>query len=107
MNRRTKGILTVAVSMAVAVFVAGCSTTQPVSRQIDDSSIHAAVKAKLTTDRFSNIVNIGINVTNGVVTLAGEVPNAKVRSDATDAVRTVDGVTKVINNLQVKSPPTA
>ena len=79
MNRRTKGILTVAVSMALAVFVAGCSTTQPVGRQIDDTSIHAAVKAKLTTDRFSNIVNIDINVTNGVVTLAGEVPNAKVR----------------------------
>jgi osmotically-inducible protein OsmY len=40
------------------------------------------------------------------VTLAGEVPNAKVKADAQDAVRTVDGVVRVINNLQVKAPPT-
>ena len=71
MNRRTRGILTVAVSMTLALLVAGCSTTQPAGRQIDDASIHAAVMAKLTVDRFSNIVNIDINVTNGVVTLAG------------------------------------
>ena len=74
MNRRTRGILTLAVSMTLALLVTACSTTQSASTQVDDTSIHAAVKAKLTVDRFSNIVNIDINVTNGVVTLAGEVP---------------------------------
>ena len=107
MNRRTRGILTVAVSMTLALLIAGCSTTQTAGRQIDDTSIHAAVKAKLTADRFSNIVNIDINVTNGVVTLAGEVPNAKVSRDAQSEAHTVSGVVRVINNLQVKSPPTA
>ena len=80
MNRRTRGILTLAVSMTLALLVAACSTTQPAGRQIDDTTIHAAVTAKLTGDRFSNIVNIDINVTNGVVTLAGEVPNAEVKA---------------------------
>lgn len=105
MNRRARGILTVAVSMTLALLVAGCSTTQTAGRQIDDTSIHAAVKAKLTADRFSNIVNIDINVTNGIVTLAGEVPNAQVKADAASEARMVDGVVRVINNLQVKSPP--
>jgi osmotically-inducible protein OsmY len=41
------------------------------------------------------------------VTLAGEVPNAKVKAEAEHEARTVDGVVKVINNLQVKSPPTS
>ena len=104
MYRRTRGILTVAVSMTLALLVASC-TTQTAGRQIDDTTIHAAVKAKLTGDRFSNIVNIDINVTNGIVTLAGEVPNAQVKADATTETRTVSGVVRVINNLQVKSPP--
>ena len=107
MNRRTRGILTVAVSLTLALWVAACSTTQYAGKQIDDTTIHAAVKAKLTADRFSNIVNIDINVTNGVVTLAGEVPNAQVSAEAQREAHTVSGVTRVINNLQVKSPPTA
>ena len=107
MNRRTRGILTLAVSMSLALLVAACSTTQTAGRQIDDTTIHAAVSAKLTSARFSNIVNIDINVTNGVVTLAGEVPNAKVSADATTETRAVSGVVRVINNLQIKSPPAA
>jgi len=107
MNRRTRGILTVAASLALAFLLAACSTTQTAGRQLDDTTIHAAVKAKLTGERFSNIVNIDINVTNGVVTLAGEVPNAEVKADAQTETRGVSGVVKVINNLQVKSPPAA
>ena len=105
MNRRTRGILTVAVSMTLALWVLGCSTTQTAGRQIDDTTIHTEVLAKLTSSRFSNIVNIDINVTNGIVTLAGEVPNAQVKADAASEARKVSGVVKVINNLQVKSPP--
>lgn len=107
MNRRTRGILTLAVSVTLAVLVAACTTTQTAGRQIDDNTIHAEVKAKLTADRFSNIVNIAINVTNGIVTLAGEVPNAQVKDDAQTEARRVSGVVRVINNLQVKSPPSA
>ncbi|HTD51745.1 MAG TPA: BON domain-containing protein [Thermoanaerobaculia bacterium] len=107
MNRRTRGILTLGVSMTLALFVAACSTTQSAGRQIDDTTIHAAVTAKLTAERFSNILNIDINVTNGVVTLAGEVPNAQVSADAQSEARRVSGVVRVINNLQIKSPPSA
>ena len=64
-----------------------------------------AVKAKLSADRFSNLLNVDVNVTNGVVTLAGEVPNAQVKAEAEREARSVSGVTRVINNLQVKAPP--
>jgi hyperosmotically inducible protein len=74
-------------------------------RQVDDNAIHAAVKAKLTAERFSNLTNVDVNVTNGVVTLAGEVPNAQVKAEAEQEARSVSGVTRVINNLQVKAPP--
>ena len=100
-------IVAVVSSIALALVLAACSTTQSAGRQVDDSTIHAAVKAKLTADRFSNIVNIDINVTNGIVTLAGEVPNPRVKADAEAEARSVNGVVKVINNLQVKNPSPA
>lgn len=100
--KRLSGILGAAVLLVIAVAVGACTTTQSAGTQIDDATIHTALKAKLTTDHFSNIVNIDINVTNGVVSLAGEVPNAQVRADAEKEARMVNGVVKVINNLQVK-----
>jgi osmotically-inducible protein OsmY len=105
MVKRFPGILGLAAAVVLISFVAGCSTTKSPGRQIDDAAIKTAVKAKLTAERFSNIVNVDVNVTNGVVTLSGEVPNAGVAADAVAEARTVDGVKSVTNNLQVKSPP--
>jgi osmotically-inducible protein OsmY len=107
MNHLSRKLWTLGISLTLAFLVVGCSTTQSAGKQIDDTTIHTAVMAKLTADRFSNIVNIDINVTNGVVTLAGEVPNLEVSAAAQKEAHTVSGVTRVINNLQVKSPPTA
>ena len=106
MTKRIPGILGVAAAVVLVAFVAGCTTTQTPGEQVDDAAISTAVKAKLTEARFSNIVNVETNVTNGVVTLAGEVPNEQVKADAEAAVRSVNGVKGVNNNLQVKSPPT-
>lgn len=104
--KRIPGFLAASVA-ALIIVLAGCSTTQSPGRQVDDAAIHTAIKSKLTADRFSNITNIDVNVTNGVVTLAGEVPNAKVKTEAEAEARSTDGVVRVINNLQVKSPPTS
>jgi osmotically-inducible protein OsmY len=89
MNHLSRKLWTLGISLTVALLVVSCSTTQSAGKQIDDTTIHAAVKAKLTTDRFSNIVNIAINVTNGVVTLAGEVPNLDVSVAAQKEAHTV------------------
>jgi len=105
MVRRFHGILGVAAAVVLVAFVSGCSTTKSPGRQVDDAAIKTAVKAKLTADRFSNIVNVEVNVTNGIVTLAGQVPNADVKADAERETRSVDGVRGVNNNLQVKNPP--
>jgi hyperosmotically inducible periplasmic protein len=68
-----------------------------------DSSITTAVKSKLATDvQLRSIVTIEVNTTNGVVTLAGEVNDPALKAEAEKVARSVDGVTKVNNNLQVK-----
>ena len=100
-----RGSLTTLAAIVLVLMVAGCTTTQSPGRQLDDNAIHAKVKAKLTAERFSNLLNVDINVTNGVVTLAGEVPNAQVKAEAEQEARSVAGVVRVINNLQVKAPP--
>jgi len=99
-RRTISAMAAVAFVMALAV---GCQTTKSPREQVDDNAIHAAVKAKLTADRFSNIVNVDVNVTNGVVTLAGEVPTDKVKADAETETWSVKGVKRVINNLQVSA----
>lgn len=81
--------------------VTSCSTTQSVKEQSSDARISAEVKSKLTADRFSNLLNVEINVTNGIVTLAGEVPDDATRREAEREARSVDGVRGVNNNLQV------
>jgi osmotically-inducible protein OsmY len=104
--RRVSGTLaTVLAGLFVTMLAAACTTTQSPGRQLDDNAIQTQVKAKLTGSHFSNLVNIDVNVTNGVVTLAGEVPNADVRARAVKEASSVDGVVRVVDNLQVESPP--
>jgi len=100
-----QGLLTTLTVVVLALVVTGCTTTQSPGRQVDDTAIHAAVKAKLSADRFSNLLNVDVNVTNGVVTLAGEVPNTQVKAEAERETRSVSGVVGVQNTLQVKAPP--
>ncbi len=104
--KRLSGVLATGLASVLALALA-CTTTQSPGQQVDDNTIHASVKTKLAADRFSNLVNVDVNVTNGVVTLAGEVPNAKVKADAEAEARSVKGVVKVVNNLQVTTTPTS
>ena len=87
--------------LAALVVVAACKTTKSPGEQIDDNAIHAQVKAKLTGEHFSNLTNIDVNVTHGVVTLVGEVSSEKIKAEAEAEARSVKGVKSVKNNLTV------
>jgi osmotically-inducible protein OsmY len=105
MGNRFRRSLETAAVVAFTVSFLACTTTQTPGEQVSDQAITAKIKTKLTADRFSNLVNIDVNVTNGVVTLSGEVPNEEVRREAEAEARSVDGVKRVHNNLQVSNPP--
>ena len=101
-NRYSRILQTVAVFVLVA-FVAGCKTTSSPGRQVDDAAIKTAVKAKLAADvKLSTLTNIDVNSTNGVVTLSGQVRDESDRVAAVAVARSVDGVVRVNNELQVK-----
>ena len=95
-------IIRLVFALITALALGACTTTQSPGRQIEDSWIHTEVKTRLTTEHFANITNIDVNVTNGVVTLAGEVEDEHTKAEATHEAAKVDGVKSVVNNLQVE-----
>ena len=104
MTTRLRMILGTVAVLALVSFAAACKTTTSPGTQVDDAAIKAAVKAKLAADvKLSTLTNIEVNSTNGVVTLAGEVRDESDRVAAVAVARSVDGVVRVNNNLQVKN----
>ena len=103
MKVRTAVILVAAITLAMA-----CRANESLEGQATDAKIATQIKSKLASEvGASTIMSVSVNVTNGVVTLAGEVPNASVKADAADEARKVEGVVRVNNNLQVKNPPSS
>ena len=81
---------------------AACRPNQTVEGQTKDATLKAQVKAKLASDVGpATVTAVEVNVTNGVVTLAGPVRSEEEKQKAEAAARSVDGVVGVNNALQV------
>lgn len=95
--------------VAVIVLAVACRPNQTMERQTKDAAIKAQVKAKLASDvGAATVTAVEVNVTNGVVTLAGPVRSDDEKQRAEAAARTVEGVSGVNNALQVmpiEAPP--
>ena len=84
--------------VSLALVAVGCSRSGFGGRS--DSQIQADVQKKVNAD--SNIASkVVIDANSGVVTLSGNVANDTERNAAANDAAQIDGVTKVINNLQV------
>jgi hyperosmotically inducible periplasmic protein len=71
-------------------------------RKVDNAATTASVKAKLAADvRLSTITSINVDSNGDTVTLSGRVPTADDKRKAEEVARSVDGVARVINNLEV------
>lgn len=89
---------------AALVAIAACSSTKPVSMQIDDAAIKTEVLANLSTNGRTNPFRLDVQVSEGVVHLAGTVDDAEERRLAEHEAMRVDGVRRVINNISVGDP---
>jgi len=104
----SKTVLSIVFFLCFAV-LAGMSATsfaaQSVGGEIDDTVITTTVKAELAKDvRLGTLTGIEVNTTQGVVTLAGKVHNSEEKSLVEQKVRTIKGVVKVNNALQIVTP---
>ena len=91
--------LTVILLLAIAT---ACRTNETPEQQVKDAEITANVKSKLAGELgASTVTNISVNVTNGVVTLAGTVHDSAEKSKAVGIAQVAPGVAKVNDNLQI------
>jgi len=101
--RNFQRVATALATVVLLVGLAACKTTSSPRRQVDDGAIKASVKAKLAADvRLSTLTNVEVNSTDGIVTLAGKVRSEEERRMAGEVARSVDGVVRVNNELQVE-----
>src|ERR1035438_1076831 len=69
-----------------------------------DADIRRDAESELRWDPSIDDTRIGVTVSNGVVTLTGDVPNYSDRWAADDIVKRVSGVRAIANDIQVKIP---
>ena len=103
MNKCAWRIAGMLAGLLLLIGSAACRPNQTVERQSDDAGIKTSIKAKLAADvRFSTLTAVSVDVTNGIVTLAGPVHNAEEKQKIEDVARAIKGVVSVTNNLQVE-----
>ena len=92
----------IVLALTLVVASAACRPAQTVERQTNDAAIEAKIKSKLATEvGAATITSVEVNVTNGVVTLAGPVRTQEERQKIEAVARASEGVTSVTNNIQV------
>ncbi len=71
--------------------------------QVDDALIAAKVTTGLAADKNLSALHIQVAAHDGVVTLRGPAPSAAARARAEEIARNVQGVTSVVNQLDVRA----
>ena len=93
-------------ALALSLILGGCGS-RSIGNKIDDQFVGPDVANAITrahADLASPTSRIVVTSYNGVILLAGQTPRAELKSTAEQAARTVQGVRKVHNELQVQQP---
>ena len=97
MRRLTAALAALTLGLALTA----CSSNQPLGQQVDDATILAKVKSKLTADPEINPFKINVDVENSVVRLSGVVVKETTRTEAESLAENTVGVRRVINDIKV------
>lgn len=87
--------------LASSLTLFGCT-----SEEIDDSTLTTTVKSKLLVNADTSALKIGVQTTNGVVTLSGTVPTLTEKTRAEEVASKTDHVKRVINGITIDSEST-
>jgi DNA-binding response OmpR family regulator len=89
---------------AVAFALAGCEamTGRTAGQNVDEARISTAVQTTLTADEASNFTRIDLDTTKGVVYLNGTVQSAEQKARAEQLAGRIDGVNKLVINLNLQ-----
>ncbi|WP_447593722.1 BON domain-containing protein [Aquipseudomonas campi] len=96
-------------ALAFSLLLGGCSN-RSLGNKIDDQFIEPDVAKAVSNahaDLTSPTSHIVVTAYNGVILLAGQTPRAELKEKADQVARTVRGVRKVHNEIQVLQPSSA
>jgi osmotically-inducible protein OsmY len=104
MKHARPSVCVLVLSAAVVLASAGCQSThgQSTSSYWDDTSITTAVKARLASDQMGTVTRIDVETTRGIVHLNGVVDSTAEKARLEQVAANVEGVNRVVNNLQVR-----
>jgi hyperosmotically inducible periplasmic protein len=93
------------VALMLTVFsLAGCQamTGKTAGQNVDDATLTTSVKSKLAADKLSSLTRVDVDTNNGTVSLNGVVESSDQKARAQELASQVNGVNRVINNIQVQ-----
>lgn len=100
MLKRT--IMSVALLSGLLFFVPGEAAAQDRSPEFTKAKIERMVRKEILSLPYYGVFDaIGFEVNNGTVTLNGYVLRPYTRKDAEESVKDLEGVTNVVNNIEV------
>jgi osmotically-inducible protein OsmY len=94
----------IATGMVLVVFiavVAACATRDP----WQDARIESEVKARLVAEKSANLTRLGVVSREAVVHLTGTVASPEQKALAESLAKSVGGVRRVVNALEVQPTP--
>jgi osmotically-inducible protein OsmY len=77
---------------------------ETVSHRVGERALTAKIASKMALDDHVNLRAIDVDASGSVVTLSGRVSSANERERAVRLARETDGVTQVIDRLQIRKP---
>ena len=93
-----RGVTVATLVVALAVIAVGCATFDP----REDTRIEAEVKARLVAEKDANLTRLGVHSSEGAVYLSGTVVSVEQKAQAQALAKTVRGVRRVVNTLEVR-----
>jgi hyperosmotically inducible protein len=107
MNLKTLSVPAILLAALTATACASTGTQQAAGEAIDDTVITSNIQKALIGDPVTKARQIEVETFRGVVQLSGYVDTAASKSRAAELARQTKGVSRVDNNLDVRSTETS
>jgi hyperosmotically inducible periplasmic protein len=90
--------------MLTVFSLAGCQamTGKTTGQNVDDAALTTAVKTKLAADKLSSLTRVDVDTNTGQFLSTAVVESSDQRARAQELASQVNGVNRVINNIQVQ-----
>ena len=99
---RERLLVRLGTTLAILALLATADGCRTVGDPYADARIEAEIKARLVAQHDANLTRLGVVSNDGTVYLSGAVSSVEQKARAESVARTVSGVRKIVNALDVR-----